>query len=150
MEFPGEDELLAQADADRIRKFVVGAFIQRDDGAILVLKRRDDDFMGGLFEIPSGGVDDGESLAGALEREVFEETGLRLTSIGTFVNFFDYTDETGAKARQWNFYVLVSETNDVRISEEHSDFGWWTPDTPVFAMSDQVGKLVRDFFKKFG
>ena len=68
-------DLARQAAADGIQQLVVGGIVHRD-GAVLLLKRPDDDFMGGIWELPSGKAEPGETLDAALTREVIEETGL--------------------------------------------------------------------------
>ncbi|WP_301271070.1 NUDIX hydrolase [Halomonas sp. Y3] len=51
--------------------------IQREDGAILMVKRLHPP-EAGLWSVPGGKVDPGESLRDAAAREAFEETGLRV------------------------------------------------------------------------
>lgn len=51
----------------------VAAILQRADGQILVGERRD---FAGAWQFPQGGVDPGETLREALEREIWEEVGL--------------------------------------------------------------------------
>lgn len=87
-------ELLDQADADGIQKVVVGAVVA-EEGKVLFLERKPDDFLGGLVELPSGTVDEGEELLPALAREVKEETGLDVESVDEFINTFDYTSGSG-------------------------------------------------------
>lgn len=48
-------------------------------GQILIGKRRQDQMLGGLWEFPGGKCEPGESLDGALKREILEETGLHVT-----------------------------------------------------------------------
>jgi len=72
--------LMKGVQEDGINRYVVGAVIQRDS-SVLLLKRPKDDFMGGIYELPSGRVEDGESLDIALYREVEEETGLKIREI---------------------------------------------------------------------
>ena len=50
----------------------VSAFIQDDDGRILMIRRTDND----LYSIPGGQLELGETLAEAAVREVREETGI--------------------------------------------------------------------------
>jgi 8-oxo-dGTP diphosphatase len=51
---------------------IVGA-----DGRILLSQRRADRHLGGKWEFPGGKVEPGESVVGALERELGEELGIR-------------------------------------------------------------------------
>lgn len=80
--------------------------------------------MGGLVELPSGTVDPGESIDKALKREVFEETGLIITSIDSYINHFDYLSNSGKITRQLNFYVRT-QNKEVHLEvSEHSEFYW--------------------------
>ncbi|MBD3896440.1 NUDIX domain-containing protein [Halomonas sp. ML-15] len=53
------------------------AVIQREDGAILMIKRLNPP-EAGLWSVPGGKVEPGESLPAAAAREAFEETGLHV------------------------------------------------------------------------
>ncbi|MFI5558518.1 NUDIX hydrolase [Amycolatopsis japonica] len=115
-------ELAAEATAAGIQQFVVGAVICSDD-AVLLLRRPSDDFMGGIFELPSGKVEAGESLDAALLREVKEETGLEVTAIRQHLGTFDYTSGSGKASRQFNFVVDVAATGPI-VLEEHDTYQW--------------------------
>ena len=39
---------------DGIKKIVVGAIIVNDNNEVLLVRRKQDDFMGGFYEIPGG------------------------------------------------------------------------------------------------
>ena len=66
--------LLEKAKDEGIIKNVVGAIITNEQGKILILSRKKDDFMGGIDELPSGNMEPGEDITNALIREVKEET----------------------------------------------------------------------------
>ena len=80
---------LNAAAGEGIEKIVVGAISSKGD-KVLLLRRREDDFLGGLDVLPSGHVEDGESLPDALRREVKEETGLEVDRILRLVGRLDY------------------------------------------------------------
>jgi 8-oxo-dGTP diphosphatase len=90
----------------------------------LLLHRADDDYLGGLWELPSGGVDEGETLTEALHREVAEETGLTVTAIGAYLGHFDYLSKSGKKTRQFNFTAQVAHESDTVKLTEHDAYLW--------------------------
>ena len=47
-----------------------------DGDKLLILKRSDEQMLGGLWEFPGGKLEDGETPAQAVQREIQEETGL--------------------------------------------------------------------------
>ena len=55
----------------------VGAIVHDSDGRLLLVRRRNDPGRG-LWSVPGGRVEPGETLPAAVEREVWEETGLRV------------------------------------------------------------------------
>ncbi len=70
----------------------VGALIERPEHGLLLLNRANDPGRG-LFGLPGGFVDPGETVEEALEREVAEETGLTLAKYTYFmsaVNYYSY------------------------------------------------------------
>ncbi|GHC73766.1 NUDIX hydrolase [Streptomyces cinnamoneus] len=116
------DDLTRAAEHDGITKTVVGAVIPDADGKVLLLHRPADDYLGGLWELPSGGVDDGETLVEALRREVAEETGLTVTAVGGYLGHFDYLSGSGHTTRQFNFTTTV--TGETVTLTEHDAHLW--------------------------
>ncbi|MFG1643614.1 NUDIX hydrolase [Amycolatopsis sp. NPDC049252] len=63
----------------------VSAFIQDDEGRILMIRRTDNN----LYSIPGGQLELGETLAEAAVREVYEETGIRCEVTGVIGLYSD-------------------------------------------------------------
>ncbi|MFC5719155.1 NUDIX hydrolase [Streptomyces gamaensis] len=133
------DALARVAERDGIEKAVVGAVIVDKSGKVLLLHRSADDYLGGLWELPSGGVDPGESLIEALRREVVEETGLTVQAVGGYLGHFDYRSGSGRRARQYNFVATVTGAS-VKLSE-HDDHLWADEDQQGQASSAVRGVL---------
>lgn len=138
------EQLTAEAKGHDVQQFVVGAVLQHD-GKVLLLKRPEDDFMPGIFELPSGKVEPGEKLDGALRREVEEETGLAVSSIRDYLGFFDYTSGSGKKSRQFNFAVDVAASEPVELTE-HDSYSWaaLTEEPPVTDAVKEVLSRYRE------
>lgn len=132
-------QLAAEASNDGVVQLVVGAVIQHD-GKVLLLQRPADDFMGGIFELPSGKVEPGETLDTALIREVKEETGLDTAEICEFLGSFDYRSGSGKKSRQFNFTVNVSAPEPVVLTEH--DTYTWTGITDELPVTDAVKDVL--------
>ncbi|MFI6958509.1 NUDIX domain-containing protein [Nocardia vinacea] len=138
------EKLTREADRDEVQQLVVGAVVQHS-GKILLLQRPTDDFMGGIWELPSGKVDPGESIDQALIREIKEETGLDVTAIRNYLGDFDYQSGSGKKSRQFNFTVEVASTDTVQLTE-HDAYTWTSlaEEPPVTDAVKQVLARYRE------
>ena len=106
-------------------QLAVSAAIFRD-GKILLVRRAGAPARG-LYSLPGGRVEFGESLHAALHREVAEETALKIEIIG-LAGWREVLPGTGGGhylimsfAARWNFGEPV-------LNEELDDFRWLAPD----------------------
>lgn len=134
------EHLLSDAKKEGISRLVVGGVVS-DGMKILLLRRKQDDFMGGILEIPSGKVEEGETLSSALTREVKEETGLDISSIGRYLGHFDYLSKSGRKTRQFNFMVEVKRPFNVVLTE-HDEYKWLTPDEAKEKVTGELKGII--------
>lgn len=85
----------------------------------------------GKWEIPGGKVKKCEFFDEALKREYFEETGLEI-DIKSLYNVVrnDYTAcKTSEEVKSIQLIMKVTcDSEDVKISEEHDEFGWFDMD----------------------
>ncbi|MGY1977624.1 NUDIX hydrolase [Nocardia gipuzkoensis] len=118
-----EQQLRSEARRDGIAHFVIGVAVFRE-GRLLVVRRVADDYHGGMYELPGGGVESGETFAACVERELLEETGLRMRTVTDFLGGFDYATRTKAKVRKYTF-VVEAQPGDVALAPgEHDAFAW--------------------------
>jgi 8-oxo-dGTP diphosphatase len=134
------DDLLNAAQAEDVQQLVVGAVV-RNGADVLLLQRPADDFMGGIFELPSGKVEPGETLLVALRREVAEQTGLTVADIIEHIGAFDYSSGSGKKSRQFNFAVTVTEHEPIELTEHDSYL--WTPLAGHLPVTHAVDEVLR-------
>ncbi|MGO0603585.1 NUDIX domain-containing protein [Brevibacterium linens] len=120
------ESLRAGAHGDGVEKLVVGAVVHHG-GAVLVVTRSElDEFLPGIDELPSGGVEVGESLTAALDRELLEEVGFESEVIdGDFLEHFDYRSASGRLTRQLTVSVPLAD-RIVKLSDEHVAARWVT------------------------
>jgi len=138
-----ENLLITEAKSHGINRFVVGAVIRKNDH-VLLLKRKIDDFMGGIYELPSGKVEDGERFIDALIREVAEETSLEI-SVTSFIGYFDYVSKSGRTTRQFNFYVFI-KSDEVQLSDEHEEFVWINEnELRNYDVTEPIVKIISHF-----
>ena len=117
--------LIKKGKQDGIVKNVVGAIILNEKNEALIMSRKIDDFMGGIDELPSGNMEQGENIYEALVREVKEETSLDVVNVKSYIGSFDYISGSGKKARQYNFVLDVKNTENI-ILTEHDKYNWLT------------------------
>lgn len=142
---PSYKDLEAQATGDGVQQLVVGAVVEHE-GQVLLLQRPSDDFMGGIWELPSGKVEPGEALDAALGREVKEETGLDVADICDYLGVFDYTSGSGKKSRQFNFAVRVVSPESV-VLQEHDKYAWTSFDQEI-PVTDAVKMVLASYTER--
>ncbi|WP_327112404.1 NUDIX domain-containing protein [Nocardia sp. NBC_01730] len=138
------EKLASAAVRDEVQQLVVGAVVAHE-GKVLLLQRPADDFMGGIWELPSGKVASGEALDQALVREVKEETGLEIARIRNYLGEFDYQSGSGKKSRQFNFTVDVVDPEPVKLTE-HDVYTWTSlsEDPPVTEAVKNVLAIYKE------
>ena len=102
------------------------------NGKILLLKIRSRSAHdAGRWEIPGGKVKKCEFFDDALKREYIEETGLEI-DVDSLYNVVrkDYTAcKTNEDIKSIQLIMKVTcQSDDVVISEEHDDYGWFSLD----------------------
>ncbi len=111
--------------SDKKYRITVRGLVEKD-GKFLLLKRaklaRGEE---GYWELVGGGQDFGESPVAALEREVAEETGLKV-KVGKPLSVWDYLRPTEQIIGITFACDYVS--GDVTLSDEHSDYAWLSLD----------------------
>ncbi|MFJ1795748.1 NUDIX domain-containing protein [Kitasatospora griseola] len=118
-------------DAPKPNRLVVAASaVVTDETGRILLQRRVDN---GLYALPGGTMDLGESLPGTAAREVFEETGLEVEITGLVGTYTDprhviaYSD--GEVRQQFNVCFTARVTGgSLRISDESTDLRFVLPE----------------------
>lgn len=107
-------------------QLAVSAAIFRDSKVLLVRRARSP--AKGFYSLPGGRVEFGESLHGALHREIDEETGLKVEILGLagWREVLPTSSGTG-------HYLIMSfaalwRANEPRLNEELDDFKWLAPE----------------------
>ena len=100
------------------------AAIFDEQGRVLLTKRQDN----GQWCLPSGGMESGESAAEACEREVLEETGLKV-KVKRFVGVYSHPDQLTVYSEIDKFQIVALHFEaeiiggDLGLSDETSDYG---------------------------
>lgn len=115
------EALRVEAQADGAERYVVGAVVYHR-GAVLIVRRNDlVEFLPGIKELPSGGVEAGETLAEALDRELLEEVGFGAGEIDDdFLEEFDYVSASGRLTRQFTVSLPWADRPEVEIDGDRT------------------------------
>jgi ADP-ribose pyrophosphatase YjhB (NUDIX family) len=109
-------------------QLAASAVIFRDNRFLVV--RRANAPGRGLYSVPGGRVEHGETLHQAVAREVREETALAIDIVG-FVGWREVLPDPAADRA--GHYLVISfaahwRAGEVTLNEELDDFRWITPD----------------------
>lgn len=124
-------KLRALAGGEEVLIMVGARCLLRDDhGRILLIRRSDN----GLWAVPAGGMELGDSVRQCAIREVYEETGLTPTELAPIAIFSGAdSTETNQWGHTYQFHITVflatAWTGElVTQTDETTDAGWFHPD----------------------
>lgn len=101
--------------------FVVCAIIEDEAGRFLLAKRPAGKCLGGFWEFPGGKLEHGETVEGALIRELQEELLIQ-TEVFQILEMLEHTDEKSAIRL---IPCRVRILSGIPTPLEHSELGWF-------------------------
>lgn len=125
-------------------------------------------YHSGHWEFPKGHIEEGESEEETVKREIAEETGIQdvkiISGFKKYIKYFfrQYKENVSEEDRKagktpWVFKLVVffvaeTETKEVKISPEHTDFLWLPfPEAykkTTFKNSKKLLKEANEFIQK--
>lgn len=134
----------------------VVAIVVNDEGLVMAFERTD---LPGQWQLPQGGIDEGESPEEAAWRELGEETGLKekhVELVGEFDEWTAYAWPTGARKngrigqvqRWFTFRVKNGDVEPEPDGVEFQDWKWvkpeWLVDTVVEFREPSYRRVLLD------
>lgn len=127
----------------------VGAVVFRN-GAVLLVQRRNPP-CSNEWAIPGGKVHLGETLQQAAEREILEETGIRIKA-GEPVYAFDLIERDANGDVQWHYAIIDLQAEylggEVHAGDDAAAAAWVHPkDLAQIALNATTRKLLKTRFE---
>lgn len=132
-----------------IKKENIACLILNNENKFLLIQRNPkDDSCPGFWELPSGGIDEGENMEESVVREVMEETGIDISKMDikqVDTESYTFTKENGdiKDVTETTYIVLLNNTPKVVLSDEHIDYKWIT-----LSQLDEIFKDKEDLIYK--
>lgn len=127
---------------------VIAVIVLNTENKFVILKRSSDKKVhANLWNLPSGGIESGESLEDAGIREVYEEIGLKIDIVKTGTSIIiKINDDFNLNI---NYLLAKAENTEVKLNPENSEFKWVSPSESLnyeFAVSrDEVERVLNEF-----
>ena len=131
----------------------VGVIILNSDNKVFVGKRKDNPVD--KWQMPQGGIDEGESYLEAMKRELFEETSITSIKILREIDgFFKYElpknlvgiiwkGKFRGQKQKWFIAKFIGNENEINLRTRNPEFIEWK-----WIVPDELPKKIVDFKKK--
>lgn len=138
---PEKRNYMFSDDMKFLQKAVV--FHPADRSRFLALKRwPGDKSRANKWDLPGGNLNFGQETDPGLRREIREETGLEVTEIKPTKVWSRYFGDTKVY-HLFIAYTCVADTDNVRLSHEHTEYKWMTKEEFMrFESADFLKEMV--------
>ena len=135
----------------------VGVIILNNKNQVFVGKRKDNPVN--KWQMPQGGVDEGENFVTAMKRELFEETGIKNIQIlkeieGTFEyelpkNLLGiiWKGKFRGQKQKWFIIRFLGLDDEINLETEHPEFIEWKW-IPVDSLPEVIVDFKRNLYLK--
>ncbi|MDY0815735.1 NUDIX domain-containing protein [Kitasatospora purpeofusca] len=119
-----------------------------DDAGRVLLQRRTDN---GMWALPGGRMDIGESIADCGVRETREETGIEIAITGIVGTYTDprhvFAYDDGEVRQEFSICLLGRPLGgELRVSDESHEVAWFTPaETDGLPMVSNIRRRLADW-----
>lgn len=130
---------------EQIQRTTVKGILMRDNKILLVKDTK------GVWELPGGRIDFGETPNEALKREFNEELGWDNLTVGDIIDAWSFQSIKPERVLHFIVLVFTCFSNEERIvkSDEHSDFAWIPiQDVDSLEMKDGYKNSIKKLFNK--
>ena len=127
-------------------KEIQKAVIRKDDKFLTVYRSPNAKYFPEYWDFPGGGLEEGENPFTGIEREVMEETGLKVKA-RKVVGVYEYDlDNAGRNTHRFTVYEIEPlSTFEVRLSHEHLEYAWSTKEE---ILAKRIEPFLIDYFKE--
>ena len=131
----------------------VGIVVLNNQNKVFVGKRKDNPVD--KWQMPQGGVDDGEDYISAMKRELFEETSIKsIEVLEEIERFFEYElpeDLIGiiwkgkfrGQKQKWFITKFVGKEKEINLKTKNPEFIEWK-----WIIPEELPNVIVDFKKK--
>lgn len=144
---PHERELIYIFESNYEMRIAAGGWVWNEKNELLMIKRD------GIWDLPKGHLDEGESIENCALREVREETGVLQLSIekaiGISRHTYDYMGTAVLKINHW--FRMQGNSGDVLSpqKEEGIEKVKWVPQSKLDEYFNQSWASLRDFYQSY-
>jgi putative (di)nucleoside polyphosphate hydrolase len=130
----------------------VGVIIFNRENKVFVAKRKDNPID--KWQMPQGGVDEGENYLSAMKRELFEETSITSIEILKEIEgFFEYELPKNllgviwkrryrCQKQKWFITKFIGDENEINLNTKNPEFIEWK-----WILPEQLPDIIVDFKK---
>ena len=111
-----------------LMKLIQKAIIKKDDKYLIVLRSPEAKYFPEHWDFPGGKLEPDEDPHEGVEREVLEETGLRVKALDVVGVYELDLDEKGGNTHRFTVYSTQIISGEEKLSFEHTDYKWMTKD----------------------